>query len=182
MHTWHCDVICDITALINDVTSKNKKTHFRCGMSRGVLSENGHRTSGTVHLDRQVVCMTHILPHVFGHIPAIGAYNHFIYLHYFTILYTILQTHSYLTPQTQRSSTSDSLTCTSTTASIGDPSSRGVRHLGEQPSAVVLESDHGLSKVSHSSSPLLSPNLVSTTYLASAHLPGPLCSARALHP
>ena len=57
-------------------------------------------------------------------------------------------------PLSQRSSTAGSLACTSTAASIGDPGSRGVRRLGEWPSAVVSESDHGSSKASHSCSPI----------------------------
>ena len=58
---------------------------------------------------------------------------------------------------TQRSSNLDSLTCTSTAASIGDPSTHGVRHLGEWPSApitVALESDRRSSYASLSTSPM----------------------------
>ena len=47
--------------------------------------------------------------------------------------------------------------CTSTTISIGDPSSCGVRRLGEWPSVVALEFDHGSSKVSRSSSSMATP-------------------------
>ena len=54
----------------------------------------------------------------------------------------------------QRSSTSDSLTCTSTATSIGDPASHGVGCLGERPSAMVSESDHRSSYASLSSSPM----------------------------
>ena len=60
-------------------------------------------------------------------------------------------------PPSQSSSTSDSLACTSTVASIGDPSSGGVTHLGEQPSAVASESDHGSSKARRSSSFMVNP-------------------------
>ena len=41
--------------------------------------------------------------------------------------------------------------------SIGDPGSCQVRHLGEWPSAVVSESDHGLSKARCSSSSMATP-------------------------
>ena len=92
-----------------------------------------------------------------------GAYNRFIYLHYFTIsvhTFTNLQMQGLCSPHappSQRSSTSDSLACTSTATSIGDPSSHRVRCLWEQPSAVASESDHGSSKVRHSSSSMADP-------------------------
>ena len=60
-----------------------------------------------------------------------GVYNCFIYLHYFTISVhtaTNLQMQGLCnpcTPPSQRSSTSDSLACTSTATSIGDPGSCG---------------------------------------------------------
>ena len=61
---------------------------------------------------------------------------------------------------TQRSSNSDSLTCTSTATSIGDPGTCGVRRLGEWPSApitIVSESDLRSSYAS------LSPSTMTTS-------------------
>ena len=60
-------------------------------------------------------------------------------------------------PPSQRSSTSDSLACTSTATSIGDPCSSGVGCLRERPSAVVSESDCGSSKARCSSSSMVTP-------------------------
>ena len=102
----------------------------------------------------------HTLPHIFGCVPATRAYNHFIYPHFYnfnTIFYKF--TNSGITllscPATsQRSSTSDSLMCTSTTSSIGDPGSCRVIRLWEQPPAMASESDHRSSYASLSSPPM----------------------------
>ena len=87
----------------------------------------------------------HTLPHVFGHIPTTGAYNHFIYTisfynaairNYFMNLHTIGQDSPPTLPA-QRACSSESGTCTST-ASSGSPGSCKVER---------SESDCGLSKV-----------------------------------
>ena len=56
----------------------------------------------------------------------------------------------------QRSSNLDSLTCTSTATSIGDPGMHGVRHLGEWQSTLTIasESDCRSSYASLSASPM----------------------------
>ena len=79
----------------------------------------------------------------------------------FTILTRVFSTKSNYTnifpAIAQRSSNFDSLTCTSTAASIGDPSTCGVRHLREWPSTPITlasESDRGSSYASLSSSPM----------------------------
>ena len=60
-------------------------------------------------------------------------------------------------PPPQSSSTSDSLACTSIAISPGNPGSRGVKHLREQPSAVASEFDCRSSKVRCSSSSMVDP-------------------------
>ena len=54
MHVQCHDVTYDVTALINDVMSKNKMACLGCGTSKAIimkLPENGHRTLGMVHPD-----------------------------------------------------------------------------------------------------------------------------------
>ena len=122
------------------------------------LPENGCRTSGIVHPSCQVVHVTpHPPPHIWAHPRDWSLQLLYLSTLFYNLLYTILQIWRlccYLTPPSQRSSTSDSLVCTSTAASIGDPGSCGVSHLRERPSAVVSESNCVSSKVSHSSSPM----------------------------
>ena len=83
-----------------------------------------------------------------------------LFIHNFTILtqfYTFTKLGIMLLSHpaiSQRSSTSDFLTCTSIATSIGDPSSHGVGHLREWPSAMALESDRRSSYASLSSSPM----------------------------
>ena len=65
MHVWHHDITYGIMALINNVTSKNKMTHFGCSASEvhfQKLPENGRRTSGMVHPDCWVV---RVMPHIY---------------------------------------------------------------------------------------------------------------------
>ena len=72
----------------------------------------------------------HTLPHVFGRIPGTGTYNHFIYPYFFfynfTMSFATKSNYTNVFPTiAQRSSNSDSLTCTSTAAFIGDPAHAG---------------------------------------------------------
>ena len=89
MHMWHCDITYDVTASSNDVTSTNKMTCFRCGASKACflrkwpkMAENDvmYMIRYTQNARCSVQC--HTLPHIFGHAPATGAYNCFIYLHF----------------------------------------------------------------------------------------------------
>ena len=95
-----------------------------------------------------------------------GAYNCFIYLPYITTavhFYKSRNLHKrglcgpHVSPA-QSSSTPDSHACTSTTISLNDSGSREVECPGEQPPAVVSESDRWSSKVRHSSSSMIDPH------------------------
>ena len=121
------------------------------------LPENGHRTLERDYLDHRVVhAMPPPPPHIWTHPhdqilqPLYLSTLFYNFLHNFTTRGLC----SHLALPSQRSSTSNSLVCTSTATSFGDPSSRRVRHLRERPSAVTSESDCGSSKVSCSSSPI----------------------------
>ena len=87
-----------------------------------------------------------------------GAYNRYIYTHFFYNFNTIFTNYGITLPSpptiSQRSSISDSLMCTSNATSIGDPGSCGVGCLREWPSAVASESDCRSSYASLSSSPM----------------------------
>ena len=111
--------------------------------------EYGCRTSGRDHPECRVVCMMpHPPPHIWVH-----PHNRSLQPLYF--IYIILQSvHTFTNLQNVRTmqpscpTISNSLVCTSTAASMGDPGSRRVTCLGEQPSAVASESNHGSSKAS----------------------------------
>ena len=128
------------------------------------LPENGCRTLGREHLDCWVVhMMPYPPPHIWAHphdwslqLLYLSTLFYNLFVHTFTNL-QIRGLRSLHAPPSQRSSTSDSLVCTSTATSIGNPGSHGVGCLGNQPSAVASESDHGLSKVRHSSSSMAAP-------------------------
>ena len=74
----------------------------------------------------------HTLPHIFGHIPVTGAYNHFIYLQYITTVYitttVTLQIYKFTEARTRWPSCLTCLeflhlqlhACTSTTVSLGE--------------------------------------------------------------
>ena len=59
MHVWYCDITHDVTALIDDVTSENKRMCFG-GSVIMKLPENGCRTLGRDHPDHRVV---RVMPH-----------------------------------------------------------------------------------------------------------------------
>ena len=155
MHMQCCDITHDITALFNDITSKNKMMRFRRGTSEvGLtkkLSINGHRIGEPQPQYTQTAgcsMQCHTLPCLFGCILATRAYNHFIHPNFFlqvfatklnyTSVFSAVVQPNLVESCAQRSSNTDSLACTSTAASIGDPGMCGVGHLGEWQSAPII--------------------------------------------
>ena len=66
MHVQHCDVMYDITALSNDVTSTNKMMYFRHGMSKAHLLNMVYVTM--VHPEHRVFhTMPQPPPHIWAH-------------------------------------------------------------------------------------------------------------------
>ena len=80
MHVGCCDVRDDVTVSLNDVTSENKMMHFGHGVSKAWPPKNCLKMAIEMWPQYTQKAVCHTLPHIFGHIPATGAYNHFIYL------------------------------------------------------------------------------------------------------
>ena len=150
--------------------------HPRCTHRK--LPKNGHRTGELwPQYTQSTGCSTqcHTFPCIFEHIPQPEPTSTlFIPISYYNFTTSFATKSNYVNifpTIAQRSSNSDSLTCTSTATSIGDPSTCGVRCLGEWPSTpitVVSESDHG-SSASLSSSPMTTSQSHKCCHLFGSH-------------